>query len=379
MAFPEDVFPPDECCEVCGVRLDDEVVIQEFADGSLARLCPECAAGAVFDPQQLQRSEAEPTRGAATGPSETDPLEMTKELLVPVSDLIGLQAEMQAALERLAASLERFATEVISDSIDKTASVESRLKTLESELEKTRTRLHEAESLMVTTEGATPVAPVAAAPADAETTAAAAIPPAAPSIPVVKLPVAEGPEVVATSPAPPTVPAGQPAAAVPTPSPETAEAGHGETFRLEEVQWTQRLFNESPFTERIRDVRRSLGKPKASLSRVQGADPRVLVTIIWDIVWYQYLVNLRKDAPSDQRVALFREGMDLSELAEHFKEKNASIDDDGRLDASELEVRLLSDPSMLITEMSPEEERALEDATEEVWDQQISQEFKWDA
>jgi hypothetical protein len=44
-----------------------------------------------------------------------------------------------------------------------------------------------------------------------------------------------------------------------------------------------------------------------------------------------------------------------------------------------LEVRLLSDPSMLITEMSPEEERALEDATEEVWDQQISQEFKWDA
>ena len=98
-----------------------------------------------------------------------------------------------------------------------------------------------------------------------------------------------------------------------------------------------------------------------------------------DIVWYQYLVNLRKEAPPEERVALFREGMDLAELAEHFREKNASIDDDGRLDASELEVRLLSDPTVLITDISPDEDRALEDATEEIWDQHISPEFKWDA
>jgi hypothetical protein len=77
-------------------------------------------------------------------------------------------------------------------------------------------------------------------------------------------------------------------------------------------------------------------------------------------------------------VVLFREGMDLDELADHFKEKNALIDDDGRLDASELEVRLLSDPSALITEMTPDEERALEDATEEIWDQHLAPEFKWD-
>jgi len=41
-------------------------------------------------------------------------------------------------------------------------------------------------------------------------------------------------------------------------------------------------------------------------------------------------------------------------------------------------VSLLSDPTVLITEMAPEEERALEDATEEIWDQRISPEFKWD-
>jgi hypothetical protein len=29
--------------------------------------------------------------------------------------------------------------------------------------------------------------------------------------------------------------------------------------------------------------------------------------------------------------------------------------------------------------MTPDEERALEDATEEIWDQRVSPEFKWDA
>jgi len=70
--------------------------------------------------------------------------------------------------------------------------------------------------------------------------------------------------------------------------------------------------------------------------------------------------------------------MDLDELAYYFKEPNAVINDDGRLDASELEVRLLSDPSALITEMTPTEMQALEDATEEIWDQRVAPEFKWD-
>jgi len=70
--------------------------------------------------------------------------------------------------------------------------------------------------------------------------------------------------------------------------------------------------------------------------------------------------------------------MDLDELAYYFKEQNAVVNDDGRLDASELEVRLLSDPSALITEMTPADMQALEDATEEIWDQRIAPEFKWD-
>jgi hypothetical protein len=388
MAYPEDVFPADECsecCEICGIRLDNEVVIQEFADGSLARLCPECAAGVAFDTDPAARLDRFPdddagTPAASASAVEADPLEMTRELLVPVTDLIGLQTEMQGALERLAASLERFATGVISEKIDKSADVDSRLKSLEDELERTRARLREAESLLISSGNPIPEAAVTGPIAVQE-----------PVVPIVPLPVDE---YATGAGAPDPLPADEewPSAAAATgtipigipdafsnPAPETAPTPHGEPFRLEEVQWAQRYFNESPFTERIRDIRRSLGKPKANLSRIQGTEPRVLVTVTWDIVWYQYVVNLRKEAPADERVALFREGMDLEELAEHFRDKNASIDDDGRLDASELEVRLLSDPTVLITEMDPDEERALEDATEEIWDQHISPEFKWDA
>ena len=48
MAFPDDVFPAEDHCEICAAELGNEVVIQEFADGTFARLCPECYAGATF-------------------------------------------------------------------------------------------------------------------------------------------------------------------------------------------------------------------------------------------------------------------------------------------------------------------------------------------
>jgi len=44
-------------------------------------------------------------------------------------------------------------------------------------------------------------------------------------------------------------------------------------------------------------------------------------------------------------------------------------------------VGLLSDPNALITEMddlTPEEARFQDDATEEIWDQQSAPEFRWD-
>jgi hypothetical protein len=381
MAFSDDVFPLDDCCEVCGAALEDEIVIQEFADGSLARLCPECAAGAALGGDRLTADDfhaddkpLQTTLTSGAPPDEPDPLDKTRELLMPVTDLISLQGEMQAALGRLAASLEQFASGMITETQDKTATVEGRLETLERELEKTRTRLRETEFLLTMATAST----AATAPTPAPSPATAPTP--APSPAEVATSEAQyvpaGAEPVSVASAAPVPVASAPVASAPTEASSDAETPHG--FRLEEVQAAQRLFNDGPFTGKTREVRRSLGKPRANLARAVGAEPRAFITIAWDIVWYQYLVDLRRDIPSDERVVLFREGMDLDELADHFKEKNALIDDDGRLDASELEVRLLSDPSALITEMTPDEERALEDATEEIWDQRLAPEFKWD-
>ena len=115
------------------------------------------------DERGVARSDPDPEAGG-----DLDPMEMTKELLSPVADLITLQGEMQTALERLANSLERFAAGVVTDSIDKNATMENRVKSLEGELEKTRNRLREAESLLVVTGGA---AAVQGAATDTEATA----------------------------------------------------------------------------------------------------------------------------------------------------------------------------------------------------------------
>ena len=119
--------------------------------------------------------------------------------------------------------------------------------------------------------------------------------------------------IAQATPPPMAPPVAQPPIAPPA-GPPTAEPHNRPGFQLAEVQLAQKYFNESQFTTRIRDVRKSLGKPNANLTKLIGAEPRALVTVAWDIIWYQYLVDLRRDIPTDERVALHREGMDLDEL-----------------------------------------------------------------
>ncbi|HEY5530286.1 MAG TPA: hypothetical protein VIL51_12690 [Thermoleophilia bacterium] len=365
MALSKDASAGDLCCEICGSDLAGEIVLQQFADGSQARICRECAAGAhevaSFDfgasppsPGSVRSPDSRASGGGVFASGDAADRDLTEELLMPVTDLIALQKDVQSALERLASSLERFAADVLVQSSDETAKVESRLQTLERELEQTRKRLQDTEGLLVPT-GAPP---------------AVAAPP-------VNLPGTEqAPATAGATAFPPSAATTAPAQAPIVAPPPPEEPSHA--FTLEAVQVTQRYFNDSQFVEKIRGVRRSLGKPRANLSRVAGPGLRVFVTVTWDIVWYQFVVDLGRDVPQDQRVSLFREGMDLGELADHFKESNAIVDEDGRVDASELEVAHLSDASALITDMTPDEERALEDATEEIWDQHTSPEFKWD-
>jgi hypothetical protein len=87
------------------------------------------------------------------------------------------------------------------------------------------------------------------------------------------------------------------------------------------------LFNASQFRRTVGGIARSLGTPRVSVVPLSGVTSDVVVTIAWDISWYQYRV-----APdSAQPVRLAERGHDPNELAATFTDWNAHMEDDGRI------------------------------------------------
>ena len=60
---------------------------------------------------------------------------------------------------------------------------------------------------------------------------------------------------------------------------------------------------------------------------LSGVSGELVVTVAWDISWYQYRVT----PDSGQPVRLAERGHELHELEESFKAWNAHVDDDGRI------------------------------------------------
>jgi hypothetical protein len=87
------------------------------------------------------------------------------------------------------------------------------------------------------------------------------------------------------------------------------------------------LFNASAFRRTIAGIAKSLGGPRASIVPLSGVNPEVVITIAWDLSWYQYRVTL----DSAQPVRLEERGHELAELEASFAEWNAHLEDDGRL------------------------------------------------
>ena len=56
-------------------------------------------------------------------------------------------------------------------------------------------------------------------------------------------------------------------------------------------------------------------------------NPEVVVTVAWEISWYQYRVVPRLAQP----VRLAERGLEPDELDESFRDWNAELDEDGRL------------------------------------------------
>jgi hypothetical protein len=87
------------------------------------------------------------------------------------------------------------------------------------------------------------------------------------------------------------------------------------------------LFNGSPYRRTIGGVGRSLGAPNASIVPLSGVNAELVITVAWDISWYQYRVT----PDSAQPVRLIERGHELDELDERYTIWNARVEDDGRL------------------------------------------------
>ena len=87
------------------------------------------------------------------------------------------------------------------------------------------------------------------------------------------------------------------------------------------------LFNASAYRRTVGGIAKSLGSPRASIVPLSGVKSELVVTVAWDISWYQYRVSF----DSAQPVRLAERGHEVQELEPSFKEWNARIDDDGRL------------------------------------------------
>jgi hypothetical protein len=88
------------------------------------------------------------------------------------------------------------------------------------------------------------------------------------------------------------------------------------------------VFNASDHVRTVGGVARSLGAPEVCVRPLPERPSVVSITVMWELSWYRYEVDLSDEAGGVRRDA---QGDELSELAEAEREVNAAADDRGRL------------------------------------------------
>jgi hypothetical protein len=87
------------------------------------------------------------------------------------------------------------------------------------------------------------------------------------------------------------------------------------------------LFNASQYRRTVGGIGKSLGTPRVSVVVLSGVNAEVVVTVAWEISWYQYRISPDSDNP----VRLEGRGHDPAELEGSFTAWNAHMEDDGRI------------------------------------------------
>jgi hypothetical protein len=87
------------------------------------------------------------------------------------------------------------------------------------------------------------------------------------------------------------------------------------------------LFNDSAYRRTIAGIAKSLGEARVSFLPLSGTNREVVITVAWDISWYQYRVVF----DSAQPVRLAERGYEFEDLEDRFKDWNGHLGPDGRL------------------------------------------------
>jgi len=87
------------------------------------------------------------------------------------------------------------------------------------------------------------------------------------------------------------------------------------------------IFNASDYRRTVGGISKSLGEPRASIVPLSGVSGELVVSVAWDLTWYQYRVT----PDSAQPVRLAERGHELGDLDAKYQSWNANIEDDGRL------------------------------------------------
>jgi hypothetical protein len=85
------------------------------------------------------------------------------------------------------------------------------------------------------------------------------------------------------------------------------------------------LFNESYHPRTVCGISRTLGDPRVSV--VMRSHREVVVTVAWDLSWYQFRVDMLGPQP----VTLQQRGEDVGEIDSRFRDWNAQAEPDGTL------------------------------------------------
>ena len=86
-------------------------------------------------------------------------------------------------------------------------------------------------------------------------------------------------------------------------------------------------FNASAYRRTVASIAKSLGVPRASVVVLSGNRPDAIVTVAWEISWYQY----RVEAEHGGHVRLEDRGDDPGVIDQRWRDWNAQVADDGQL------------------------------------------------